>query len=59
MGQAEFRVIADSQEEVRKLLVFLQSRFPHSITSPIKTNDSRPGFRGYLTVFETEERAKA
>jgi hypothetical protein len=59
MGQAEFRVIADSPDEVRKLLVFLQSQFPHSIISPIKTNDSRPGYRGYLTVFKVEEKLPA
>lgn len=51
-GQAEFRVVADTPEEVRILLSFLKQHFPASIASQIKPNDSRPGYRGYLTVFE-------
>jgi hypothetical protein len=55
MGQVEFRVIAETPDEVKKWLDFLQLQFPHSITSPVKGNDARPGYRGYVTVFEVEE----
>ena len=52
MGQTEFRVIADTREEVARLLAFLKHNFPRSVASQIKLNDSRPGFRAYLTVFD-------
>jgi hypothetical protein len=48
---AEFRVIADSREEVKQLVDMLKREFPRAIVSTIKINDSRPGYRAYLTVF--------
>ncbi len=54
-NEVEIRVVAGSPSEVRRCLVFLQSQFPHSIVSAVRANESKPGYRGYLTAWVFKE----
>ena len=52
MSQAELRIVAERPEEVQLLIDFLKHKLPKSFASGIKSNDNRPGYRAYLTIYE-------